>query len=144
MKRITKSIIAVFAITTMLASCSKDDKAMDPSGNWNMDNVVLSSPNVAPETIDVDGECTVKNNFNLKTAGVFQEGNVDPDTCELTNADGTWKMKTNNSVELTLDGDSQVFNIQSVSASKLILRMTDLGSDAPAGSYADFNFTKKQ
>ena len=143
MKRITKSIIAVFTITTMLVSCSKDEASTDPTGNWNMDNLVVSQPNKALQTIDVDGDCTVKTNFNLKTGGTFQEGDVNPDTCEILVTDGSWKKNTTNSVEITLDGVSQVFTIQSITSSKLVLRVTDLGPDAPAGAYIDLNFTKK-
>ena len=145
MKRFPKVFISVFAIAFTLVSCNKDNPlATDPvTGNWILDNIVIMLPKTDPQIIDVNGDCTNKNYFDLNSGGIFNKADIDPATCELTLSDGKWKI-TNNSLEITSDGETITFNITSVTASKLVLKVTDLGSDFPAGSYAVLNFTKNK
>jgi len=139
MKKITKSLIAVFAIATTLVSCSKDESSTDQmQGKWTLDKTVLVTPDAEPQTLDLDGDCSEKNYFDLKKDGKSEEGRVNTETCDLSKLKGTWT-KTNNSLEINSDGsDKTTFNVISVTTNKLVLRIA--GSDE--GTYADITFLK--
>lgn len=142
MKRITKSLIAVIAIATTIVACTKDNTSTDPMlGKWTIDSVVESQPNSAPQTINLNGSCTVKNYFDLKTGGIIEDGQVNTQTCQLAKVPGTWK-KTNNTLQIVDDSTNTTFNIMSVTTNKLVLRISDLGTQVPAGTYVEATLSK--
>jgi hypothetical protein len=142
MRKTPRLLLSIFAIATILISCSKEDpQPVDPLvGNWLTEKVELIVPNVAPHTATVNSECTDKSYLILGAGDAFEQGDVDSKTCELKKKIGTWK-KTDNSLEISLPTGSGTLDIISVTDNKLVLRRTNLPS-VPAESYLEMTYSK--
>ncbi len=148
MKKVCLLFVSVLIFGVLFTSCTKDDSGpVDMNlieGKWNFNKSTATSSGITiPYPTDYfkneDG-CT-KDYIDIRTGGIVKYGNY-PVSCVLEEKTGTWS-QSGNSITINVTGSSLIgtFNVTSLSATELILKIDGTTSGGISGTF-NLYFTK--
>ena len=131
MKKVTILVVLVLAfIITFIPSCSNDDNTSNPDtasleGKWNFNKISEEIDGVKyPEEDYNDDDGCPKDFVELKSGGIYIEGDYYGSECTLDTFGGTWS-KNGAIVTIISDGESTSYEVVSVSASTLKIKFSE-------------------
>src|SRR5688572_27208136 len=129
MKKVSILFVSALALGMTFTSCNKDDDnaAATPSleGKWNFNKMSVTHDGVTSPEMDYEDNmpgCS-KDFIELKAGGIYNEGDYVDDACTLEQYTGTWA-KNNNTVSVNTDGETDEFEIVSVTNTDLKVKST--------------------
>ncbi|ESU28661.1 hypothetical protein FLJC2902T_12520 [Flavobacterium limnosediminis JC2902] len=131
MKKVSILFVSALALGMTFTSCNKDDgdnssaPVASVEGKWNFNKFSVTQNGVtSPEdNYPNNQEGCSKDFIELKADGIYNEGDYVDSACTLEQTPGTWT-KDNNSISLSVDGETQAFEIVSLSTTELKVKAT--------------------
>lgn len=131
MKKVSVLFVLVLAFAmTFVSSCSNDDDsnpvAASVEGKWNFSKIstVINGVPSAEEDYDDNEPGCPKDFIELKSGGVYTDGDYYNSECQLETSTGTWS-KSGSILTITGDGISIPFEVVSVSSTVLKVKYSD-------------------
>jgi hypothetical protein len=120
-------ILFVFAVVAGLnfTSCSSDDdntSSTSIEGKWNFSKFSTTVNGVTSPEMDYEGNETgcPKDFIEIKTGGVFVDGDYSGSSCTLDSFTGTWAKSGNT---LTITAESETFTVELISVTSSSMKI---------------------